>query len=147
MIKTGLRALALGLLVTLGCTGPHSPVVSRESPVTDYASLIEALRARGATVEPSGDISQPFFSVGGQIIAVDGADVQVFEYEDAAAADAEAGLISPDGSSVGTTMITWVAPPHIYKKARLIVLYVGEEAGVTAALEEALGPQIAGAAG
>ena len=146
-MRTGLVLLILGILLAAGCAGQQTPVVSHGGPVTDYVSLIDSLRADGATVEPSGDISQPFFSVDGLVITVDGAEVQVFEYADAAAADVEAEQISPDGTSVGTTSILWVAPPHFYKKARLIVLYVGDEAGATAALEEALGPQIAGAAG
>ena len=142
MTKTALFVLILGILVVAGCAGQQTPVVSHGGPVTDYVSLIDNLRAGGATVEPSGDTSQPFFSVDGQVITVDGADVQVFEYEDAAAADVEAEQISPDGSSVGTTMITWVAPPHFYKKVRLIVLYVGEDPGVTVALENVVGPAL-----
>ncbi len=123
---------------------PQPPVVSHGGPVTDYVSLIDNLRAAGATVEPAGDISQPFFSVKGNAITVNGGDVQVFEYADAATADAEAALISPDGSSIGTTMVSWVAAPHFYKTGRLIVLYVGDNASVLNALEGVLGPQFAG---
>jgi len=38
----------------------------------------------------------------------------------------------------------WVAPPHFYKAGRIIVLYVGENAAVTEALDTVLGPQFAG---
>ncbi len=127
-----------------GCAGQQPPVVSHGGPVTDYISLIDNLRAAGATVEPAGEITQPFFSVKGQIITVNGGSVQVFEYTDTASADAEAALVSPDGSSVGTTMIGWVAAPHFYRAGKLIVLYVGDSTAVTGALEAALGPQFAG---
>ena len=75
---------------------------------------------------------------------MNGDDVQIFEYETAADADAEAALISPDGSTIGTSMITWVSTPHFYKKEKLIVIYIGEKPEVIKGLEEALGKQFAG---
>ncbi len=75
---------------------------------------------------------------------MNGSDVQVFEYAAADAADTEATLVSSDGSSVGTSMISWIAPPHFYKAEKLIVLYVGESEPVIGALESVLGPQFAG---
>lgn len=123
---------------------PPPPVVSHGGSVTDYVSLFDNLRAAGAAVEPAGDISQPFFSVKGNVITVNGGDVQVFEYTDAAAADTEAALVSPDGSSIGTTMVSWVAAPHFYKTGKLIVLYVGDNTAVINVLEAVLGSQFAG---
>ncbi|MFQ5969191.1 MAG: hypothetical protein ACE5J2_01665 [Nitrososphaerales archaeon] len=113
-------------------------------PVIDYSSLIDNLHSTGAIVEPSGEVSQPFFSVKGQVIKVNGDDVQVFEYADSTAADSEAGLVSPDSSSIGTSMVHWVATPHFYKSEKLIVLYVGDNMAVIDALEAVLGPQFAG---
>jgi len=79
---------------------------------------------------------------------VNGSDVQVFEYEDAAAADTEAAFISHDGSSIKNDeqicSIGWVAPPHFYKASNLIVLYVGDNQAVIDALETVLGPKFAG---
>jgi hypothetical protein len=121
-----------------------TPTPTLAGPATTYASLIDNLRKQGVTAEPKGKISQAFFSVEGSIIAVNGEDVQVFECPDAAAADAEAQHISPDGGSIGTTMVMWVATPHFYKQGRLIVLYVGDNKSVVAALQAVLGPQIAG---
>ena len=83
-------------------------------------------------------------TVKGQVIKVNGEDVQVFEYTDAAAAKVEAAIVSPDGGSIGTSMVTWVAAPHFYKTGKLIVLYVGDNQTTIAALETALGPQFAG---
>ena len=145
--------LVLSLLllagVTAGC-GPApvgsqgTPVVAHGGPVQDYVSLVDALRAQGATVEPAGEVRHAFFSPTGQLITVNGADVQVFEYPDARAAEAAAAQIAPDGSAVGTSMITWVGPPHFYHKEKLLVLYVGEAAATRQALEAVLGAQFAG---
>jgi len=75
---------------------------------------------------------------------VDGEPVQVMEYRDAAALEADAGHISPDGSSTGTTMVTWIAPPHFFRTDTAIVLYVGESPQVIEALTSVLGLQFAG---
>lgn len=110
----------------------------------DYASLIDNLRTAGVSVEPEGEVDQPFFSVEGRIIKVSGEDVQVFQYFHATAADAQAALVSPDGSAVGTSKLHWVGPPHFYKKGKLLVLYVGGNAKALKALEAVLGRQFAG---
>ena len=119
-------------------TGP------RGEQVMDRANLVDSLRAAGAKVEPAGEVSQPFFSVKGQIIKVSGSDVQVFEYASAAAADTEAKGVSPDGSVVGRSRVGWIAPPHFYKKGKLVVLYLGDDTTVIKVLESVLGRQFAG---
>lgn len=111
---------------------------------TDLNSLIDSLEAAGAVVQPAGDISQPFLAASGRVIEVDNADVQVFEYSDTTAANADADMVSADGSSVGATMISWVATPHFYKSGKLIVLYVGDNQAVISILREVLGSQFAG---
>jgi len=114
----------------------------------DYANLIDNLRSAGAVVEPQGEASPDFLSAKRMIIIVNSGDVQVYEYDDAAAADAEAAFISSDGSSIRTatkiTFVDWIAPPHFYKAGKLIVLYVGDSEAVLAVLERVLGPQFAG---
>jgi len=113
-------------------------------PVRDYASLVAGLRAAGATVASAGSINQPFFSVEGKAITVNGENVQVFEYANEAAAKAEVATISPDGSTIGTSMVGWVGPPHFFNISRLIVLYVGNDNGVIGLLGKTIGPQVAG---
>ena len=95
-------------------------------------------------VTQEGEISQTFFSVEGRIIKVNGEDIQVFEYANIADADADSSLVSPDGSSVGTNMITWISAPHFFKKEKLIVIYIGENNNIMNGLEKALGKQFAG---
>ncbi len=113
--------------------------------VTDYASLVDNLGKAGATVVESAERGAlPSFSVQSKVITVNGGDVQVFEYENATTADNEAALVSPDGFSVGTSQILWIAPPHFYKAGKLIVRYIGESESVIGALEGALGSQFAG---
>ena len=118
--------------------------ISHGGPVTDYVSLVDSLRAAGATVDPAGTISQPFFVPEGQLLTVNGEAVQAFEFASEVEAGAIVESVSTDGSSVGTSMISWVAPPHFYQAGGLIVVYVGSNSGVIDLLQEILGSQFAG---
>jgi len=138
--------ISTGFVFTLAVGLPAYGAASPESnqPIMDYASLIKSLRAAGAPVERRGGVDQPFFSVDGKLLKLRGEEVQVFEYPDATAAEAQAALVSPSGSAVGTTRIHWIGPPHFFKKGRLIVLYVGGDGEVLKTLEAVLGRQFAG---
>ena len=122
--------------------------VSHGSEVGGYVELVDALRAAGATVEPAGDVDQPFFGDSAQVIKVNGADVQVFEFTGEAAAQAAAGTISANGYIISTTSVDWISQPYFWSKGRVIVLYVGTDAATIELLNGLLGepltsPQLA----
>lgn len=146
-MKTKLFLIVSSLLLTLSmvaCGSQASAEGSSPVVVEDQASLIEALRAADATVEPGEPIEQVFFTVKGQILKVNGEDVQVFEYESPEAMEADAAQVSPDGGSIGTSMVSWVARPHFYKAGRILALYVGDNPALIELLAGVLGPQFAG---
>jgi hypothetical protein len=140
--------LILFALMASGCAHdslaapPAATTVPRD--VEDKATLIAALERSGATIEIEEPVSQVFFTPEGSIIKVNGADVQVFEYETVEAMEEEASQVAPDGSSIGTSMVTWIDAPSFYKAGRIIALYVGNDATVLDLLEEALGTHFAG---
>jgi hypothetical protein len=136
--------VAFLLLGLGGCGGSSTPPTSHGGPVRDYVSLIDHLRAASATVVPTGMVTQPFFSVTGQVIMVNGEQVQIYEYANEDGANADAARISPDGGTIGNSMVDWIAPPHFYKKGQLVVLFVGTSTSVMGVLKEILGPQFAG---
>ncbi len=107
-------------------------------------ALIRKLRAAGATVTKAGKVSQPFFSAAGRLLYVNDTEVQVFEYRTTQKANADASKVSPQGSPVSTSMITWVAPPHFFRSGRLIILYIGNEPRVLKVLKASVGVQFAG---
>lgn len=117
---------------------------AQAATVNDFASFVDTLSAEGAEVSVGETLSQPFFDVVGQIIRVNGEDVQVFEFADEAATETAASQISPDGGSTTTTMITWIATPHFYRVGKVIVLYVGDNEDLIVLLNSILGPQFAG---
>jgi hypothetical protein len=144
-VNTRYLILIITILMLVACSTSCAADSGRGG---DYASLIDNLRKAGAVVEPRGEVAPDFLSAKRRVISVNNSNVQVWDYDDAAAADAEAALISPDGYSVHTatkiTLVEWIAPPHFYKAGKLIVLYVGESEAVTVVLERILGPQFAG---
>ncbi len=115
-----------------------------EQMVSDYTRLVEDLKSTSTSAEPGESISQPFFTPQGQVIKLNDEDVQVFEYVSEEEVLKEAMRVSANGSSVGTTMITWIDTPHFYQSGKIIVLYVGNTPQVIEILTEVLGPQFAG---
>ena len=149
-----IAALVLLLIVaqSKGCGSSKPPASNQPTPASteeraqaiDLTRLVDSLRANGAKVELGGEVSQPFFSVKGKSLKVNGSDIQVFEYPDARTAQGQASLVSADGSEVGRSKIGWVAPPHFYKADRIIVLYLGDNQEVIKSLDAVLGKQFAG---
>ena len=153
---TLVTTLALTLLAFGACDDESSVSPREPTPtaiaVTEIESLVDKLRDAGMTVEIDSEAEEFFFSVNGTVLLVDTGTVTVFEYVDQASADADAAIISEDGTNVAVpangsvlaTSLFWVSTPHFYLKEKLIVLYVGDDAALIAALEAALGPQFAG---
>jgi hypothetical protein len=138
------KAAVLTAVVGVACgTYGLDSGAGREKPL-DLSGLITALKQAGAIVAKGDEVSQPFFSVKGRILHVNGEDVQVFAYRDEGSAQREAGQVSANGGTVGATSVAWMAPPHFYRNGLLIVLYVGDTASVKATLVAVLGPQFAG---
>lgn len=137
--------LVFGMLAALGLTacggGPQVEPTEEPRSIEDFSS---SLREAGARVQIGEEVNQPFIEIAGILLRVNDQDVQVFEYSSEEEADRLASQVSADGSSVGTTMVMWVEPPHYFQDGRLIVLYVGEDEGVLNLLVEVLGPQFAG---
>ena len=111
---------------------------------TAAPSLAESLTAAGVEVEEGETVAESLFEVEGHLLHVNGQDVQVYEFADAAAAEEQAALVSPDGTSIGTTPVSVEAIPHFYHKDNTIVFYTGEDAAVLAALEVVFGAPFAG---
>lgn len=143
--KNTILAAVVGLFLLAAYVGAADLGSAKETAEGGgVAGLVEALEAQGAEIQISDPFDQHFFSVAGLSILVNGQALQVFEYADAAAADADAETISPSGSSVGTSMILWVDDPHFFSQDNLVVLYVGSDAATLDLLQAGLGTQIAG---
>ena len=106
--------------------------------------FLQELREKGAEAESGESIEQPFFSVIGDTVQLNGENLQVFEYDSAETMESDAVLVDADGGSIGTSMVSWMATPHFFKKGRILVLYVGDNTETLGLLESVLGAQFAG---
>ena len=144
--------IAIGVLALAGACGAGDPEPAQPGDGDGtpsgggIAALVEQLRAAGADVEAGGAVAQPFFAVPGQLLTVNGAGVQVFAYPSVAMAEADAAKVSPRGDTIGTTSVLWVSPPHFFRDAELIALYIGDDDAVVELLAGVLGPRFAGGA-
>jgi hypothetical protein len=147
-MQTRRLTLALTLVavaaLSISCAASRDAGEPEFNSVGTYDELVAALRNSGSIVESLDPISQPFFEPDGQVVKVDGHEIQVFEFSNEGDLLSAGESISSDGSSVGTTMISWVEAPHFFRSGNLIVLYVGEVDAIVEALQAILGPQIAG---
>lgn len=61
------------------------------------------------------------------------------EFASAAAAEKAAAAVATNCGSIGTAMMSWMAPPHFFRKERVIVNYLGTSEKTLAALRNLLG--------
>ena len=134
-----LMVLRVTALILTACGG--EPASAQDFGTEEF---IEALREQGVDAERGDSVEQAFFSVIGDYVNFNDESVQVFEYDSPETMESDAALVAPDGGSIGTSMVTWVATPHFYKKGRILVFYIGDNAETLKLLETVLGPQFAG---
>ncbi|HSL46502.1 MAG TPA: hypothetical protein VK897_23920 [Anaerolineales bacterium] len=134
-----LLILLAGALILAACGG--QPASAHGYGTEEF---LAELREKGVEAEKGDSVEQGFFSVIGTFVNFNGESVQVFEYDSAETMESDAVLVDAEGSSIGTSMVSWVATPHFYKKGRILVLYVGDNAEALETLESVLGPQFAG---
>lgn len=124
---------------------PAHRASSSRTKSSELVRLTERFRSQGGTVTVTKEkVSQPFFSAAGRVININGQALQVFEYATASAANADAGQVSADGTTIGTSKPSWMATPHFFKSGKLIVLYVGGNQTTVELLQRTLGNQFAG---
>jgi hypothetical protein len=145
-IMRSLVIVILAAALLTACAGNRGGEVTPAPDlyVIDKEGLIAALNAADAVREVGEPVMQEYFSVGGANVKVRESDILVFEFDSAEVMEADATLVSSDGGSIGTTMITWISTPHFFKAGRLIVVYVGDDAEMLAQLQSLLGAQFAG---
>ena len=132
------------LSFALGAMAHGIPPESSTAAPHDYKTLVVQLKQSGLRVEKAGGLKQAFFTQKARVIRINPpGEAQVYEYADGRKAASEAARVNADGS-IGTSMPMWVAPPHFYRKDRLIVLYLGSDQSVLNVLSRLLGPQFAG---
>ena len=107
--------------------------------------LIDRLLSVGMDVDEVGEeVGHPYFTPVGELLSVNGEQVQAYEYESAEEAKKEAVQVSPDGSKEGIDFIRWPGPQHFYALDRFIFVYIGDNEDVIGGLNETFGGPFAG---
>lgn len=135
-------AVVVLLLTTLACGNGGGSPSSPDPTAVDV--LAGQLRAAGLPVTRGGQVLQPFFAVPGELLVAGTTQIQAFAFPTTDAAAAAAARVAPDGGTIGTTSVFWVAPPHFYRSGAIVALYVGSDAATLDALQRVLGSQFAG---
>lgn len=135
----------LSLLIVSCKTQPLATPRPTQVPLgPESQALAEEFRSAGATADFGIRLTQPFFSVGGIVLTINGEDLQVFEYPDAALVQQDADNISADANTINGESMAWIAPPHFYKRGNLMILYIGDNQDTTDLANQVLGEQFAG---
>jgi uncharacterized protein YggE len=128
--------------MTVPTSSPESPTGETATPlakVTTLSDLEATLRSFGASVQPAGAIQQPFIPVAGQVLLVNGAEIQVFEFQDAASRQAASDSVSAAENVLSTTFPGNISKPNIWAQGQIIVMYFGEDQSTINLLNNTLG--------
>lgn len=107
------------------------------------------LKSRGYVFEVQ-DFQKDFLPSERKKLAFDNEDILIFVnvYKSNQAMEIDAQNISIDGCSYKTEKsginVSWVAPPHFFKKGNIIVQYIGEDDILVSDLSDILGDEFAG---
>lgn len=154
MSKKRLAGIIVGCIIVIAAIG--TPLATPLSPkiVTNYSSFLDYLRDSGASIRDEGETGRGlFYDAEYRIVEIDGNPIQVYEYANVKAMEAEASGVSPDGFSItkdwgdgktSSIFVNWIGTPHFYKAGRIIVIYIGNNCSMISLLENAFGRQFAG---
>ena len=140
------RLALLGVALLLaGCGGG-----SENGDIPMVEGFVPRLEAQG--VKPTAPQPEPpgVLEVRSTVYEVPGGALHVFTFPDEQAAKTASARVQPDGYTIQTASginqaVDWSAPPHWYREGKEIAVYLGTSSKVTDALEQAAGPQFAGA--
>jgi len=133
-----------GEAVTESGSTPESGAASDASGMAAPAFLNDWQTA-GATVVTGGEVPASLFEgASGQTYLVNDVELQVYEFNDAATAEAAAATISPDGGMINDSAVRWAGPPHFFRQDNLIIVYIGDDAATLDLLGGTFGTPFAG---
>ncbi len=148
--KTAFLFIGGLMLLVTACGGGQAqlpastPGAAYLGAVGGLADIVEALRSRGATVETGEMVDQPFMPVQGQILVVDGVEVQVYEFATLDARQEVSATITESGEVIGAVVPDWIDQPNFWAQGRLIVLYIGRDEPTINLLSFVLGSPLTG---
>ncbi|MSP12939.1 MAG: hypothetical protein EXR62_08275 [Chloroflexi bacterium] len=137
----------VALLLTFGGCSAGLDADTGDQGGDPYTALEAQWQRKGVQVEPAAEVVQPFFTVKGRVVRLDGKEVQLFVFPSNAEASKDATKIFTQGAQTVHDLKLQYGIPHFYRKGRVIVLYIGEDERTMQILDGALGRQFLGGSG
>ena len=106
---------------------------------TVYARTAQLLGKTLTVEQTDRTILHPFFRVPGQVVLVNGQELQVFVYPDATARKSDSARISADGRLIAGEVVTWPAPPRFAAAGNVLAVLVAPDARLAGRVERAIG--------
>ena len=98
------------------------------------------LLGKTLTVEPTDQtVIHSFFRVPGQVVRVNGQDLQVFVYPDETARKSDSARISADGKLIAGEEVNWPSPPRFASSANVLSVLLTSDTRLAGRVERAIG--------
>ena len=135
--------LCLAAVFLSGCIGSTDDVRLGTDETLNYTVFLELLNANGFSFEETGEY-RGFLSVPQRVILIGDEQLTIYEFGSHEAMERNAGFVGKSGFSIDNrdtgkaVEISWIGPPHWFKKDLIIVNYVGENRQIIDFLSENL---------
>jgi penicillin-binding protein 2 len=84
-------------------------------------------------------VLHPFFAAPGQVIRVDGQDLQVFVYPNATARKSDSARISADGRLIAGEVVNWPVPPSFSSQGNVLTVLLSTNTQLAGRIDRAVG--------
>jgi penicillin-binding protein 2 len=106
---------------------------------TVYARTAQLLGKTLAVEQTDRTVLHPFFRVPGQVVLVNGQELQVFVYPDATARKSDAARISADGRLIAGEVVTWPLTPTFASAGNVLAVLLSPDTRLAGRVERAIG--------
>ena len=137
--RRGVLDQIINALSLPGRAHPRSPRRSR-------GRASDGLRAHGAASWQDAhrradrpDVLHPFFRVPGQVVRVNGQDLQVFVYPDATSRKSDSARISADGRLIAGEVVNWPVPPRFASAGNVLAVLLSSDSRLGGRVDRAIG--------
>lgn len=136
----------VSLLLTPPAAAAQPTATATPAVVTAYGvqDFLADLAIEGPSIASTTQrVVKPYLSVAGVEVQVREQPVQIFQYPDVAALDADVAGLAANASSINGTPLVWAAAPHFWRKDTLLVLAVTDDAVLVEMIRSVLGETFA----
>ena len=105
---------------------------------TVYARTAQLLGKTLAVEQTDQTVLHPFFRVPGQLVRVNGQDLQVFVYPDATARKSDSARISADGRLIAGEVVAWPVPPRFASAGNVLAVLLSADTRLATRVERAI---------